>query len=312
MPLIRLNVSETGLRTPGAASAEAVLSEALDRLPPGSPVVVMIHGYKFSPRRRQHTPHRHILALRPGIDDPRVVSWPRHLGFGKGDPNEGLAIAFGWEARRTIWQAYAEAGRAGRALAELIETIDARGARANIIAHSLGARVALAALPHLRRGAVRRAVLLSAAEFTSSAQSALDSPAGRWAEIINITSGENTLFDLLLHGFVRPHRPFDRPVGAGLGGVAPNWLDMRIDRPDTRDALAGLGFRIPAPERRVCHWSGYLRPGMFALHRALIRQPERTAIARLRAVLPDVSVSGPFRPQRNTGLPLPSEPIAPL
>ena len=310
MPLIRLNVSETGLRTPGAASAEAVLSEALDRLPPGSPVVVMIHGYKFSPRRRQHTPHRHILSLRPGIDGPRVVSWPRHLGFGKGDPNEGLAIAFGWEARRTIWQAYAEAGRAGRALADLIETIAARGARASIIAHSLGARVALSALPLLGRCAVRRVVLLSAAEFTSAARAALESPAGRGAEIVNITSAENAVFDLLLHGFVRPHQPFDSPLGAGLGGTASNWLDLRIDRPDTRDALAGLGFRIPAPERRICHWSGYLRPGLFALHRALIRQPELTSLGRLRSVLPDAPAAA--RPRRTTGLPLPSEPIAPL
>lgn len=312
MPLIRVNVSNTRLRTQGAASAEAVLAEALHQLPKGAPVVVMIHGYKFSPRLRGHSPHRHILSLRPRIDGPRVVSWPRHLGFGKGDPREGLAIAFGWEARGTIWQAYAEAGRAGHALAGMIRTIDTHGARTSILAHSLGARVALAALPHLGPGAVRRAVLLSAAEFTSAAQSALGSPAGRQAEIVNITSGENTLFDLLLHGFVRPHRPFDRPVGAGLGDVAPNWLDMRIDRPETRDALAGLGFRIPPPERRICHWSGYLRPGMFALHRALIRQPERTALSRLRAVLPDAHAPGPFPRRRDADLPLPSDPIAPF
>ena len=313
MPLIRLNVSETGLRAPGAASAGAVLGEALDQLPPGAPVVAMIHGYKFSPRLRRHTPHRHILSLRPGIDCPRVVSWPRHLGFGRGDPGEGLAIAFGWEGRGTIWRAYAEAGRAGRVLAELIGAVHAAGAPTSILAHSLGARVALAALPHIPSGAVRRTVLLSAAEFTSSARAALDSPAGRHAEIVNITSGENAPFDLLLHGLVRPHRPFDRPVGAGLGGAGANWLDLPIDRPETRAALAGLGFRIPPPERRFCHWSGYLRPGMFALHRALIRQPGRTSLARLRAALPDAPApSGPAPLRRGPGLPLPSEPIAPL
>ena len=313
MPLIRLNVSEAGLRTQGAQSAQAALAKALDELPRGAPVIVMIHGYKFSPRLRRHTPHRHILSLRPGIDSPRVVSWPRHLGFGKGNPDEGLAIAFGWEARHTIWRAYAEAGRAGRALAEIIKTTDAAGAPTSIIAHSLGARVALAALPHLPSGALRRAVLLSAAEFGAVARSSLDSPAGRRAEIVNVTSRENALFDLLLQGFIRPHRPLDRPLGAGLCEAPGNWLDLPIDRPETRNALAGLGFRVPPPERRVCHWSGYLRPGMFSLHRALLRQPERTALARLRAVLPDASAHvGPIRRQRVNGLPLPSEPIAPL
>jgi hypothetical protein len=95
---------------------------------------------------------------------------------------------------------------------------------------------------------------------------------GRTAEIVNVRSRENTVFDLLFRAAIHPHRPFARALGAGLGRAERRWLDLAIDCPQTRAHLAALGFRIPPPARAICHWSAYLRPGLFPLYRALLRE----------------------------------------
>lgn len=265
MPLVRINAE--GDRVVPVDD----LVSALDHTPAGAPVIVMIHGFKYLPGHAFRCPHRHILSLAP-LAGPRAISWPRHLGFGKGDPEEGLCISFGWNARGTIWQAHAEAGRAGRALADLVATIQTvGGAPVHILGHSLGARVALTAISRLPRDAVGRAVLLAAAETRESAARALAAPAGRTVEVVNVVSRENTVFDLLFRAAVHPHRPAARVLGAGLGRTDPRWLDLGIDNAGTRAHLATLGFRVPPPARAVCHWSAYLRPGLFPLYRALLR-----------------------------------------
>ena len=88
-----------------------------------APIVVMVHGYRYSPSEPAHDPHRHILSLDPDPGGRRVTSWPRALGFGAGDPGEGLAIAFGWEARGSLGGAYRRAGMAGAALARLLSRL---------------------------------------------------------------------------------------------------------------------------------------------------------------------------------------------
>ena len=289
MPLLRVD-AEDG-RPVGADRSDAgpALVSALRDLPPDAPVMVMIHGYKYAPGVPGRCPHSSILALAPSADRPRrCLSWPRAMGFTGTTASEGLCIAFGWRATGTIWQAVRAADRAAVALGALIGRAGDSGNRpVHVLAHSLGARVALGALPAIRRGAVGRMVLLHAAEFRSRARAALDTPAGRTAEVVNVTTRENDLFDALLRGFVGPHRPFDPALSAGLGLRGPNWLDIRIDDPASREALGEMGFAIPRPEGRVCHWSAYMRAGMFDLHRALLRAPERMPLPLLAARLPD-------------------------
>jgi len=139
-----------------------------------------------------------------------------------------------------------------------------------VLAHSLGARVTLAALPHLPAGALRRAVLMAPAEMRSRAEAGLDTPAGRAARFLNVTSRENDLFDALLEGLVAPHRIGDRALGFAAGRDRRNWLDLQIDHAETLAALARFGHRIAPPARRVSHWSPYLRPGMFPLCRRFL------------------------------------------
>ena len=282
MPLVRINVNgETPFSVDGRPAEEA-LCPALAELPRGAPVVVMIHGYKHSPSVANHNPHAHMLSLTP-VRGGRSLSWPKHMGFGRGNPREGLAIAFGWEARGTIWGAYQRAGQAGIALARLIRSIRARrSGPVDVVAHSLGARVTLAALPHLPARSLGRAILLSAAEFRATAEAALASEAGGSTEFLNVTSGENLMFDLMFERLLQGPHTFERALGGGLSRHRNHWVDLRIDCGATLRHLDRIGFRVVPPKTMVCHWSGYMRPGMFPIYRALIRERRRYPMARLR------------------------------
>ena len=270
MPLCQVNLVGEGLATPKAT--RAALAAALSALPARAPVIVLIHGYKFSPWVTAHDPHNHILSM-----DPRphwkAVSWPRRLGLGDTGGPEPLCIAVGWEARGTLWQAYDRAAETGRGLAALVDLIRTLrpGTVVQVLAHSLGVRVALAALPHLEAGSMGRAILLAGAEMRSRAARALECPAGQAAEFLNVSSRENDLFDSMLEWMVAPDAWGERALGRGFGSDAPAfWRDLRIDDPAHLAALAGMGFRVPAADRRFCHWSVYLRRGLFDVYRAVL------------------------------------------
>jgi pimeloyl-ACP methyl ester carboxylesterase len=270
--------------TPVEAGATPLAAQ-LAVLPPGAPVLILLHA----------DPHRNILSA---TSARRAPSWPRRMGFGRGQP--GLCIAFGWEAGGTLWRAYAEAGRAGVALAALIGHIRAlHDGPVSIMAHSLGARVALAALPLLAAGAVARMVLLAGAEFRACAQVALATPAGRSAEVLNVTSRENDIYDFL---FERLLAPLSRSPALGAGLDLPCCLTLQIDAADHRAGLRRLGFRTADAARRVCHWSAYLRPGLFPLYRTFLLAPGTLPMPLLRGILPDHQAP---RWSRLLALPLP-------
>ncbi|MEM1431653.1 MAG: alpha/beta hydrolase [Pseudomonadota bacterium] len=302
MPLCQVNIVAGGIEAPHAA--EAAVRTASSGLSPDTPAIILIHGYKYSPTLAAHDPHRQILSL-----DPRPswksVSWPRRLGLGAGPGPEPLCVALGWNARGTLWQASTRAAETGAALAELVRLLnDLRpGAPVQILAHSLGARVALSALPHLSAGSVARLILLAAAELRSGAERWLECPAGRAVEVMNVTSRENALFDVLLEWLLAPHHVGDRALGAGLGRALPRWLDLWVDDPATRTALAGLGYEVPAPNRRICHWSVYLRSGLFDLYRAILN--DRLSLAEVRAALPQRPARRPRLIGARASLPLP-------
>jgi pimeloyl-ACP methyl ester carboxylesterase len=274
MPIIHVTAGE-GL------PASLCLDEA-------GPVVIMVHGFKYAPGHATECPHRHIFALSPERECFKVVSWPRGLGFDGQDAHEGLAIGFGWNARGSLWRAYAEAARAGAALAALIAEVRAQAPHRPVhaIAHSFGARVVLSALAHLAPGALDRIILLAGAEFGHHARAALATPAGRSAEIINVTTRENDLFDMLLEWLIPAPARGDRSLGLALASGA-NVLTLQLDDTATLDVLRRAGFAIAAPAARICHWSPYTRAGALDFYARLLREPERLNLAQLRAALPD-------------------------
>jgi len=314
MPLVQVNaVSDRPALAAGDGDLHEALARALTGAAADKPVTVLIHGFKFSPFRPGKSPHDHILALKPSRDCRKAVSWPRHLGFSGGRSDEGLCIAFGWEASGHIWRAYDEAARAGLALARLSQALRALrpGAQIDVVAHSLGARVALSALPHMAPGALRRAILMTPAELASRAGDALDTPAGQDAEVLNVTSRENDLFDFLLESLIAPHRLGDRTLGHGHPDPHDRWTDLQIDHAETLSSLGSLGLQIAPPARRVCHWSPYLRPGMFPLYRAVLDGSLPLALLRDRLPdAPDPRWSRLLTPPRGA-LPIPLLPKAP-
>ena len=298
MPLVTINAAAA--RIEPAALAE--LASLLGSNAAPQPVVIMVHGYKFAPARDDRDPHRHIFSLRPVADDRKALSWPRHLGF-SGKPGEGVCIAFGWQADGDIWRAYHGAERAGQARAGLIRFIrDLRpGDNICVFAHSLGARVTLSALPQLGPNTLDRAVLMAPAEFEHAARDALQSPAASTAQILSVTSRENDLFDLLFEWLLAPLHLRARSLGRSRS--AGNVATLQIDHPHTLARLAAIGYRVAPPKLRVCHWSSYLRPGMFRVYRAFFRgQLSLQALAGCSAPCPSRRFSRLFAlPQ----LPLP-------
>lgn len=279
MPLLKVNID----RQHPCAATQRDVRAALRHIPRSAPIVVCLHGYKFSPLEQAFDPHRHILSLMPESQSRKALSWPRALGFNGRNAAEGLCITVGWPARGSIWQAYEMARDVADGLARLIWDIDRP---VSIIGHSLGARVALSAMPLLPAGAVSQLILLAAADFRSTAQEVLRSEAGKTCAFLNVTSRENDLYDLLAELALTPDHGRARSLGAGLGTQHPNWCDLQIDNAASRAALASLGFDIPAPDRAVCHWSPYLRAGLFDLYRTAIRHPEQLPLGLLKSLLP--------------------------
>ena len=287
MPILKINVMEGAPRLRDGGDLGRELANALAELPDCAPIMILLHGYQFSPATPDTDPHRHILSLTPNTDCWKALSWPAQLGFNQGDIGEGLCIAVGWEARGSLWTAWRNAASTGKALCVLIDQITAlRPGPINIVAHSLGARVVLAAVPDLAAGSIGRAVLMAGAEYRSVAQTALASHAGQTAEFINITSRENDPYDAGIEWLIRAPTRHDRTLGAGLGDIARNWLDVQVDCRRTRAVFEQFGHPIPAPNARMCHWSTYLRPGLLALYRDMIRLPDQFPLHLMRLALP--------------------------
>ncbi|MBF9044782.1 alpha/beta hydrolase [Rhodobacterales bacterium HKCCE4037] len=255
---------------------------ALRALPHGGRVTLLIHGYRFDPDRPDRCPHSHILGLTQRARCWKAISWPRHLHM---DRDAGhLGIAFGWPAVGNLRPIAARATQAGQSLATLLTEIATRrpDLRLSLFAHSLGARVALSALATTHATSIDRIILLSGAEYRDTARAALQSPAGRRAHVLNVRTLENLPFDLAFRLSVSPARTADLPLNAGLANLA-NWTDLRIDCPRTRATLEAIGHRIGTPRTRFCHWSGYLRPGLFPVYRRVLSDP--AFLQRLRSHL---------------------------
>lgn len=279
---------------------EAGLAERLKRLPSNAPVVILLHGYKFSPHHPRTDPHRLIFAPETRTSRPRFTSWPRGLGFDADRPSTGLCIGFGWPAADrdhpghklgAFDRVYGSAATAGRALARVIEAIAqlAPGRPIDLVAHSLGARVALQCLPHAAPGTVGQVILMGAAEYDGPAAACLRVGAGLRAQVYNITTRENDVFDLLLQRFAPPGNAGERPLSRGLGQHLRNCVDLALDGPQAPQLFARRGIALGPRRPGISHWGFYTRPGTFALYADILRKPHNWTVPALRleqAMLP--------------------------
>lgn len=304
MPVIRINAIGTA---PALHRGNAGWAATLDRQDNGlGPVVVMIHGYKYRPDDPRHCPHRHILSLQPDDLPYRSPSWPRQMGFAAGHADEGLCIAFGWQARGPLWVARRRAIEAGQALAQVLAHLSARhpGRPVHMMAHSMGIELCMEALHHLPAGTVSRIIAMTGASYRARVSAALDTAAGRGAELINVTSRENDLFEAMYEWIIAPPVRGDRAIGLTVD--APNAVTLQIDCPETLTHLQRIGLPLGRAERRVCHWSAYTRPGILRLYHGLLRQPQAYPLDLLRRGLPDAPA-----PRWSRLLALPDLPLIP-
>ena len=255
--------------------------------PKDQPIAVMIHGFGYAPGSSYDDPHKSLFCpvRRPCTD--RAISWPWHLGFTT--PNgRGQVFGLGWPAKGTLWQAWNRAENSGIALAQRLADLSNWADRPiDLIGHSLGARVALAAVAHAQPGTVGRVLLMTSCEYRATALAAATSAAGQSAEFINISSRENDLYDFLTECLVSPPQRGDVMLGSGFSGKLPNWLDLQIDKPEVLAALRRLGHRVAKPSLRICHWSAYLRPGMMPFYRHVLHQ--RVQMPLLRSAIPQTT-----------------------
>ncbi|MHA3915665.1 alpha/beta hydrolase [Halovulum sp. GXIMD14793] len=289
------HLGDMGWNAPGNRTLRLVVREALDQLKPGAPVVVMIHGYKFTPERPIDDPHRLIYALRPEDDHWKIRSWPAGLGFCN-DPAAGLCIGYAWPATARenpgdtafdgngFARVYEKAKHAGKALAHLLDMIAQidPGRRIDLIAHSLGARVALKSIRHAKDARIGRVILMGSAEFAGPARRSL-AGARSTPEVYNITARSNTLYDILLRLFAPAHVRGSTPLGFGLKDTPVGWVDLDLDAAPVTNALAGRGLSLGGRRSPVCHWGFYIRKGSFCLYRSILRDRTDWSVAALRS-----------------------------
>ncbi len=276
---------------------ETALRARLEALPAAAPILILIHGYKFDPTRAVSNPHGSLFSFSADTGNRKVRSWPTGLGFGSSDPETGLCIGFAWPAsashlgsllrrgRTGFAEVYDRAPAYGARLAELIALIQtiAPGRPVDLLAHSLGARVALAALPCLDTPPDKM-ILLGAAEFDSRALDFLAAGRSpRAPHVFNVTARANDVYDAMFETFAPRQSWRDRPVGLGLGAQSPCWLDLQIDRADVAAWARQRGIPLTPWDARLCHWSFYTRRGAFDLYQAILRRRPGWDFASLRA-----------------------------
>ncbi|MEL6336638.1 MAG: hypothetical protein AAFQ88_08325 [Pseudomonadota bacterium] len=321
MAILRINATRQGaMIAPNAAGGSApwrqALDAALDALPDQAPVVVLVHGYRFSWATRQNSgapfcPQTRLYSTDPQTPVqgvwPRAANWPAGLGFtAEGRGTQGLCIAFGWDARRPVLatilrsgrhdfvEVFDAAGAAGEALADVLTHLAARrpDLRPGFMTHSLGARVALAAMAKAPWLALDRAVLLGAAEFSETAEAVLAAQdrAGGTAQIYHVLSRANDLFDALFWTLAprrrsveagRPCRTLGR-AGLTLRGGHRRWIDIQLDHDTTARHFQARGHGLERLGESISHWHFYTDPGAMTAWRAILRHRPGWSIMALR------------------------------
>ncbi|MEM6744845.1 MAG: hypothetical protein AAF676_14085, partial [Pseudomonadota bacterium] len=174
--------------------APEALRRAIEAAPQGGRATFLIHGFKYRPGDPRRDPHR--LLFGAGHDDaPRCADWPADLG--------GLSVGFGWNAWEPHLDSLARSRRNGfsevcgrvdaaaQALAALLEEAARRrpDLRLGVLAHSLGAQVALRAAQASGTARPGRMILLGAAEDAHRALAALPaSPQAGGTQVFHIAA----------------------------------------------------------------------------------------------------------------------------
>jgi hypothetical protein len=114
----------------------------------------------------------------------------------------------------------------------------------------------------------------------------MTAPQGAQTQVLNVTSRENDLYDFLIERLIAPPCAGDRMLGHG-GLRLPTLTTLQLDDAQSLTVLRQVGYPVAAAQRRICHWSPYLRAGVFPLYRAVLSGA--LPLAPLRAALPETA-----------------------
>ncbi|MCP5075883.1 MAG: alpha/beta hydrolase [Rhodobacteraceae bacterium] len=257
---------------------QSLLKPLIDDMPPDKPIVVYVHGHK---------------------------AWPHPDLLAQADRQSGLAITFCWPAFDRIFklvpdvgQLYADAGTAALALAWLLNLLGdiAPNRPVDLMVHSLGARVGLQTLRHLKHRNLSRFVCLAGVEFSAVTLLALQAPAARKVEFYNVTSERSLLFHQLMHFFGPRPGPAEGLLCRGFAFPRKNWIDIHLEAPEVRRPLATF---CAALDTITLDLGMGRKPALISqLGSALMQNRNATRISDLRDLL------GPAIPGALTMIPL--------
>lgn len=271
------------------APIEPALNRVLDR--DSGPVTLMLHGFRYCPLHQPNAndptvrdPHRLIYAQRPETDCTRTISWPQLLQ--RSGPTLGIAWPAMYQGNGTLAvmrgfpAVYERAGLVARQVARLADRITELDPtrRIDIIGHSLGARVALSALTHMKTAEPGQVLLWGAAERANVAQQ-LIAQAPSATSITNVRTRTNARYDAMFE-WAAPGR------GPALGSARPieGVRTLTLDDPITEHALAQRGHTLGPAPRGKCHWSFYTRAGTGPLYSELLDRPGIWTAERVAAL----------------------------
>lgn len=245
---------------------------------PNAAPVVMVHGFEHDPAATSR-------------DNPHVELYPKWRGtiLPPGRP----AFGFGWYSLpagaawpRSIWEAWRHgraltyrrawdlAWDAGNTLATILAQL---GGPADLVAHSLGTRVALRAIRADPALPIRRMLLLNGAEYAETARATAEGAPGHLRFYNVVVRADDVLGKL---GRAAPGFGGGFIGRVGLGALlsptatAPdNWTDLELDRPVFKAWAQSRGwFHVAGdnPNGVGDHWHSYENPGNWPLYRELL------------------------------------------
>jgi hypothetical protein len=237
----------------------------------------MVHGFRYHSAsvdtdnaHRSTFPHwrTDIIPERHAIG----YAWWSCPGGTFSPLRHGISIADAWRHGRwnTYGRAWDLAAAAGEMLARALAGLP--GPAIDMLAHSLGSRVVLAALRANPDLPVRQVVLLNGAELARTAlATALIRKDVQFINAVVETDDVLRLFGSMFE----PDHLYARCAGqVGLGKEAPaNWRDLHLDDPAFQAWAAKQGWddvRGDNPRRILDHWYTHKHPGNWPLIRAAL------------------------------------------
>jgi pimeloyl-ACP methyl ester carboxylesterase len=188
-----------------------------------------IGQYPSPPRISIQLPAHHQFApfaLQPPEDNTLMIDF-RWLGY-----------AAGLRALPDLATPYEKAGVEAKGLAELVNSLRqiSPDSPVDVVAHRLGARVALMAVRTARSKMWRRLLLSNAFEYSARTLTALDCPMGRHLSFHNLIMQSNNITTFFFDRLGPKPGPADHAICFGYKFAHSNWSEV----PDNSKAATKL------------------------------------------------------------------------